>query len=104
VVDSSPPVKLGAAIVVLAQAKPRAQPWLAAPLWSSLAGVAGRCSGISQVSSVGRSENSAHAADPIMGCNWKRRSRTAKVDFIGLNAIGSHPPQQEASWYRLGLA
>ena len=82
VADSSPPVRLGAAIVLLAQTKPRAQPWLADPFWSTLAGVAGRCSGISQVCLLGRSENSAHAADPTRGCNWNSRRRVARAVFM----------------------
>ena len=89
IADSSSPTKLGAAIVLRAQTKASAQSCPADALWSTPAGVAGRCSGISQACSAGRSERSAHAADPTRGCSWNNRSRAAKMDFMALTLWGA---------------
>ena len=82
VVHCSPAVKLGAAMALRAQTKARAQPWPADPLWSALAGAAGRCSGMSQACSAGRSGKRAHAADPTRGCSWNSRRTTARRPYI----------------------
>jgi hypothetical protein len=64
-------------------------------VWATvLAGIA-PCSGISHSSPLARSDRPRQAAVPKTGCSWSSRSRAAKTDFIGLNAIGSHPQEQE---------
>ena len=66
--------------------------------WATVLWGTATWSSISHAVWGGRSKKPRHTAVPRTGCSWNSRSRAAKMDFIGLNAIHSHPQEQEASW------
>jgi hypothetical protein len=93
--DSRFSARLTTATALGAQTEASAQFGAGDSVWATvLVGIA-PCSGTWHSALLARSERPRQAAVPKRGCSWSRRSRAAKVAFIGLNATGSHPQQQE---------
>ncbi len=94
--DSRLSDKLTTASGLGAQTEASAQFGAGDSVWATALGGLAPCSGIWHSAWLARSERPRQAAVPKRGCSRNRRSRAAKVDLIGLNAIGGHPQEQEA--------
>ena len=95
IADSRLSGKLTIASGVVAQTEDSAQFGAGDSVWASVLWGTARWSGISHSGWPPLSEKLRHTAVPSRGCSWNRRSRAAKKDFIGFNAIGGHPQRQE---------
>ena len=95
ITESRLPGKLTIASGLGAQTEASAQFGTGDSVWASVLWGTAPWSGISHSGRAALSEKLRHTAVPKRGCSWNRRSRAAQMAFIGLNAIGSHPQEQE---------
>lgn len=102
IMDSRLSGRLMIASGLVAQTDASAQFGTADSPWATVLWGAATWSGIGHSRWLACAEILKHATVPNRGCSWNSRSRAAKMDFIGLNAMGSYPQEQEGRVAQLG--